>query len=110
MTESKETTENLSSPGTLSMRIAEPSPLFPTTLSIDGVTISLKADGSYDGDGDAMLAAIAKLSASAFASPNLCIIWLVANAIRQEKLSAALWSASCPSPNPNPSPGDPSPA
>lgn len=60
--------------------LAQP-PMFPSSVFVGGASIKLNADGSWDGDGDAFLAAlaVAKQDMSPISMP---ILWLVANAIR----------------------------
>ena len=55
--------------------------MFPNTLNMEGVAVTVYADGTWSGDGDAFLAAARTVRQSGDAVMTM-LIWLVANAIR----------------------------
>lgn len=59
-------------------------PMFPSNVSIGGVSITLHADGSWSGDGEAFLTALkdAKMDGTVITMP---LLWFIANAIRNTK-------------------------
>jgi hypothetical protein len=59
-------------------------PMFPSTVSVGTASITLHADGGYEGDVPAFLEAVrnAKMDGTPFSMP---ILWLIANAIKPKE-------------------------
>ena len=58
-------------------------PMFPSTIKVDGASITLNADGTWEGDREAFLTAVAnaKMDLTGLAMP---ILWLIVRALREE--------------------------
>ncbi len=58
---------------------------FPTTITAGEVTITINADGSWEGDGKAFIAELKRAKAGPYVAPNTrAVAWLVAAAIRKD--------------------------
>jgi len=58
---------------------------FPHTISIDGASITMSADGTWSGDGPAFLAAIKTLKDyPSYSAADKMAVWLVARAIAMD--------------------------
>ena len=69
----------------ITANVIEMPPAFPRSLTVGGVSIVLNANGSWSGDGDAFLKAVAAHKMSYHGADDL-VIWMVANAIRNNTL------------------------
>ena len=63
-------------------------PLFPADMIVDGVRITLNADGTFVGDGEAFIQAVAS-ARNTYADPYLrVVLWMLCNSIRAKMKSA----------------------
>jgi hypothetical protein len=64
--------------------IAPPQPLFPNTVRVGEVSITLHADGSWEGDREAFLTAVRDDAKRDVSDVTMPILWLIANAIKKD--------------------------
>jgi hypothetical protein len=66
---------------TIKSRKIESLPIFPYTVEVGGVSISLKGDGTYEGDKEAFIAAANAMKSYGHDGISVAVVWLVIAAI-----------------------------